>query len=71
MEPAGQTPDKSKGKDPSARADSRWSCRAPTQRPRALDPWTAVPAFRDGLKLCEETSGPNAGQLWSRHGNFT
>ena len=71
MKPAGQHPDSSKGKDSSARTDGRWPKCAPTQRPRAVDPWTAVPAFRDGLKLCEEPSGPNVGPLWSRHGSFT
>ena len=58
MKPAGQYPDSSKGKDSSARADSRWPFSAPTQRPRTLDPWTTVPAFCDGLKLCEEPFAP-------------
>ena len=71
MEPVGQHPDGKKSNDSNAHADSRWPSCAPTKRPRDLDPWTAARAFRDGLKLCEETSGLNADQLWGRHGNFT
>jgi hypothetical protein len=66
---------------PTQALKQRQGFQCPHGRPLALrcaDPATSHfrpvdrgAAFRDGLKLCEEPSGSNAGQLWSRHGNFT